>query len=159
MTGTPLDLTPFGGVLAAIGWLYGLVALSVLAVAWWLPRLLWQKIAAVSIAVAAVYLVFVRPVQTRVHVQQHEQQTSNVKLDEAMALFKKRCETAGEKIIRTVDNVEGLVLAGVRPVAKSSDLSDPNWPDAAIPREEHGDAYIRTFLYWEHHEDLRMPRA
>ena len=61
MSGTPLDLTPFGSVLNAIGWLYWLIAFAILGVAWWLPKVLWQKIAAVAIAVAAVHLVFVRP--------------------------------------------------------------------------------------------------
>ena len=125
MSGTPLDLTPFGSVLNAIGWLYWLIACAILGVAWWLPKVLWQKIVAVAIAVAAVYLVFVRPVQARLLAQQQRHQESNAKLDEAMTLFKKRCESAGEKIARTVENVDGVVWMKWRePISNADNFAD-----------------------------------
>ena len=125
MSGTPLDLTPFGSVLNAIGWLYWLVAFAILGFALWLPKVLWQKIAAVAIAVAAVYLVFVRPAQTRLLAQQQQHKESNAKLDEAMALFKKRCESAGEKIARTVENVDGVVWMKWRePISNADNFAD-----------------------------------
>jgi hypothetical protein len=34
---------------------------------------------------------------------------ARARLDESMSLFKERCKSAGEKITRTVDNVEGVV--------------------------------------------------
>jgi len=125
MSGTPLDLTPFGSVVSAIGWLYWLVAFAILGFALWLPKVLWQKIAAVAIAVAAVYLVFVRPAQTRLLAQQQQHKESNTKLDEAMALFKKRCESAGEKIVRTVENVDGVVWMKWRePISNADNFAD-----------------------------------
>ena len=29
MTGTPLDLTPFGGIVSALGWVYWVLALAI----------------------------------------------------------------------------------------------------------------------------------
>jgi hypothetical protein len=68
----------------------------------------------------------------------------------AKAVFDERCKTAGEKIYRTVDDVDGILLLNVRPPSKISNYYDPNWPDAGLPREADGDFYIRTFLSWEH---------
>jgi len=71
MTVTPLDLTPFGGLLAAIGWSYWLIGLAILIVAWWLPKALWHKMVAITVVAGAViYPVFVRPVQTQAQSEQ-----------------------------------------------------------------------------------------
>ncbi len=77
----------------------------------------------------------------------------------AMARFEERCKTAGKKIYRTVENVEGVLLVNVRPKAKPSDRSDPNWADAALPNEGQADWYIRQFLFWEQHDDKRTLRG
>ncbi len=79
--------------------------------------------------------------------------------DAAMARFEERCKSAGEKINRTVEDVEGVLLANIRPDTKPGDRSDPNWPDAALPDEGRGDWYIRSFLFWEHHQDKRNMRG
>lgn len=48
------------------------------------------------------------------------------------ALFDERCKTvAGEKIYRTVEDVEGIVLLKVRPQRSDADLSSRDWPGAA----------------------------
>jgi hypothetical protein len=57
---------------------------------------------------------------------------------------------AGQKIYRTVDDVEGIVLLKVRPKRTERDLSDPMWPGAAFAREFRDDEYIKTFLGYEH---------
>ena len=145
MSGTPLDLTPFGPVLSAIGWLYWLVAFAILGFALWLPKVLWQKIAAVAMAVAAVYLVFVRPVQTQAKARQHELQISNVKLDEAKALFKERCQGAGERITRTAESVDGLLLINVRP--KEANYSEQFKMDDPYGRNCGGNDCIALYLF------------
>lgn len=136
MTGTPLDLTPFGGVLTAIGWLYWLIALALVVLALWLPKRPWQKLTATGIALLAVYFVFMRPVQMRVQEQHQQRQEATGKLEESMALFKKRCETAGEKITRTVENVDGVVWMKWREKISNADnfadqfkLNDPYGQD------------------------------
>ncbi|MBK6639132.1 MAG: hypothetical protein IPH08_03465 [Rhodocyclaceae bacterium] len=66
------------------------------------------------------------------------------------ALWEEKCRTvAGEKIYRTVENVEGILLMKVRPRASGREWSDPNWPGAAFARESQTDEYIATFLGYE----------
>ncbi|MDH6170899.1 hypothetical protein M2282_006079 [Variovorax boronicumulans] len=82
------------------------------------------------------------------------------KYAKAKAVFDERCKTAGERIYRTVDDVEGVLLLNVRPAANTSvDGADPNWPDAGLPNEPGGKNYIANFLQWEHHQDKRSPRG
>ena len=110
LTGTPLDLTPFGGLLAAIGWLYWLAALAIVLLALWWPKRWWVKLAsALVVSGTVVYPVFVRPVEQRVDAARQQQDEFKARLADAIAQFEMRCKSAGEKIARTVDNVEGVV--------------------------------------------------
>jgi hypothetical protein len=62
-------------------------------------------------------------------------------------LYDERCKTvAGEKIYRTVPDVEGIVLLKVRHQAPPGALNDRDWPGAAFAREFPDDSYIREFL-------------
>ena len=72
--------------------------------------------------------------------------------EKAKALFDERCKTAGEKIYRIVDNVEGVLLLKVRPSAKDADFNDPYWPDAGLPQQFGGEDYIQSFIAWEHQQ-------
>ena len=62
----------------------------------------------------------------------------------AQAMFAERCKTAGEKIHRTVEDVEGVYLMKVRPNAMNYGdqfaLTDPFGDDVG------GDGYIMSFL-------------
>ncbi|MEC5387915.1 hypothetical protein VVD49_19435 [Uliginosibacterium sp. H3] len=67
------------------------------------------------------------------------------------ALFDEKCRTvAGQKIYRTVEDVEGIVLLKLRPRATESNLADPMWPGAAFAKERDGEGYITSFLSYEH---------
>lgn len=67
------------------------------------------------------------------------------------ALWKEKCRTvAGEKIYKTVADVEGLILLKVRPRAGAPEWADPNWPGAAFAKEARRDEYITTFLGYEY---------
>lgn len=67
------------------------------------------------------------------------------------ALWEEKCRTvAGERIYKTVSDVEGLVLLKVRPKAGGREWADPNWPGAAFARENMADGYINTFLGYEY---------
>lgn len=136
LTGTPLDLTPFGGLLAALGWLYWLVALAIVLVALWWPKRFWVKLASASVVLGAVvYPVFIRPAVTHVDTARAQQAEFKARLDAAMALFNERCKTAGEKITRTVENVDGVVWmrwreAGVN-LGDQFKLDDPYGKDCS----------------------------
>ncbi len=77
----------------------------------------------------------------------------------AMARFEERCKTAGEKVYRTVEDVEGVLLMKVRPKKSPFVYADPNWPDAGMPDESSGDDYLRTFLNWEQRRDVKESRG
>ncbi|PAU64399.1 hypothetical protein BZL41_10365 [Pseudomonas sp. PIC25] len=67
------------------------------------------------------------------------------------ALWEEKCRTvAGEKIYKTVPDVEGLVLLKVRPEAGEREWADPMWPGAAFALEAQTDEYITTFLGYEY---------
>lgn len=67
------------------------------------------------------------------------------------AYYEEKCRTvAGEKIYRTVPDVEGILLMKIRPYRSETQLKDPLWPGAAFALEYDGDAYISTFLDYEY---------
>ncbi len=76
--------------------------------------------------------------------QSEARQQANERLARAEAMFKERCQKAGEKIHRTVDNVEGVFLLKIRPkdFAFGSQFlhNDPYGYDLG------GDGYIESFL-------------
>jgi hypothetical protein len=106
MTGTPLDLTPFGPLLQSVGIIYWLIALSLAGLVLWVGKRWWVKAPIAALILAG----FAYPVIRRVDAQQQEVASAKSKLDVAMAQFQMRCKSAGEKIVRTVENVDGVVL-------------------------------------------------
>lgn len=69
---------------------------------------------------------------------------ANERLDKAKALFAERCKSSGEKIYKTVEDVEGVLLMKVRPEKPNLDnqylLDDPYGHDLG------GRGYIASFL-------------
>jgi hypothetical protein len=125
LTHTPLDLTPFGPLLSAFGLLYWGLALGLAGLALWLPKR-WR----IKVPLAATVLTaFVYPVATHVRQERQRHDEAKAKLDAATALFNERCKTAGEKIARTVENVNGVVWMKWRDAAMNYDdqfkLDDP----------------------------------
>src|SRR3989338_10587688 len=67
------------------------------------------------------------------------------------ALWEEKCRTvAGEKIYKTVPDVEGIVLLKVRPETSQRQWADPMWPGPAFALEARTDEYITTFLGYEY---------
>jgi hypothetical protein len=74
------------------------------------------------------------------------------------ALFDEKCRTvAGEKIYKTVPDVEGLLLLKVRPHAGEREWADRMWPGAAFAIEATANDFINTFLGYEHSADRIEP--
>ncbi|WP_077001410.1 hypothetical protein [Variovorax sp. KK3] len=74
----------------------------------------------------------------------------------AQAMFAERCKTAGEKIYRTVKNVEGVYLLKIRSRTNHGDqfrLDDPYGHDST------GDMYILNFLRGFYHQSQARPVA
>ena len=110
MTGTPLDLTPFGVIVKGIGLLYWIAALTCAGLAlWWFKRW-WLKLG----AAVAILATFITPAAQHVWDKQQQYDAVKAELDATTAHFEMRCKNAGEKITRTVENVEGVVWMRLR---------------------------------------------
>ncbi len=72
--------------------------------------------------------------------------------DPAKARFDQLCQNSGEKIYRTADNVDGILLLKVRGDDEKyqdnsyNPLKDQMWEDAAVESEFDREAYIEEFL-------------
>jgi len=66
----------------------------------------------------------------------------------AKALFDERCRTAGEKIYRTVENVESILLKSTRGKHQVSNYVKQDWDGAGFPGESSGNQYIFEFVYY-----------
>lgn len=82
---------------------------------------------------------------SQVHTQQKQEvEMRQKRLQVAEAMFQERCKKSGEKIYRTVDNVEGIFLLKVRPdrinYSAQFEMDDP------YGRDLGGDGYIKIFL-------------
>lgn len=125
--------------LRATGFGFLVLALLGLGLALWLPKTRGGKaraLAAVAILIAIPMSQVVRGVM--------EAREIEARRDKANALFAERCKMAGEKIYKTVDNVDGVLLTNVRP-AKISDSSQYD-SDDQYGYNVGGDEYIRYYL-------------
>jgi hypothetical protein len=135
LTGTPLDLTPFGALFQGAGLLYLALAVALAALALRLIKRRWLKYAAALVILAA----FTVPPARLLHERKQAVVAVNLKLLAARAHFEMRCKGAGEKIVRTVDKVEGVVWMKWRDKMPASidneqfDLFDPYGRDCEGP--------------------------
>jgi hypothetical protein len=121
MTGTPLDMTPFGPLLSALGLLYWTLALCAVGFALWKPRAWPIKVLLAALVIGAFAFPVVRTAQTR----QAQRDEGKERLDASMALFTERCKGAGERIVRTVQNVDGVVWMKWRePISNADNFAD-----------------------------------
>ena len=108
----------------------------------------------VGIAVPALFIV---PVVQRLHQAKQQHDERQARYLEAKAVFDEQCKTAGEKIYRTVEGVEGVMLLKVRgekpyDPANYNPKEDPMWEDAAAWDNEN-EGYISEFLKYSDNID------
>lgn len=120
-----LELGAGADILRAIGWLYLCLIAVLVGVALWFPQRWWQK----AIGVLVVLLVFMGPAYLRNRERSQQVDVQKARYAAAKTLFDERCKTAGEKIYRTVDGIEGFVWERWRPTEINFDhqfeLTDP----------------------------------
>lgn len=131
-----LALTGFDVLLAAAGNLYLLLALAGVCIALWRGKT-WQIKLLMTVLVLVMFLAPIAP-------DIYRQVEYRNRLTTAQAIFNERCKTAGEKIYKTVENVEGIYLMKVRPegtnFGNQFELDDP------YGRDLEGDGYIESFM-------------
>jgi hypothetical protein len=130
-------------LLAAVGWTYIIVVLIATALALWLPKSKQSKVWATVIVIV---LSTILPLKGYQGYRKNLQETNayKVRLEKAQALFAERCKTAGEKIYRTVDGVEGIFLINIRPETVKRDDQFERYDPYGY--QGGGDEYIRSFL-------------
>ncbi len=135
-------------LLKLTGWGYVALCVIALLVAIKLPKSGWGKAIAAAVVIG---LASILPLQAKKEIDQ-----SQVKADEfkvryakAKALFDERCKTAGEKIYKTVEGVEGIFLMNLRPEKVNS--SDQFARYDPYGYEGGGEDYIKSLLagHWK----------
>lgn len=130
-------------VLAAVGWGYVALVVVALALGLWLPKARIAKAIAALVVVGLASILPIRGYQGYLNERQAEDEY-RLRYARAKALFDERCKTAGEKIYRTVEGVEGVHLLKIRQYSTGEGELDTN-PTSQTFRE----GYIRSFLMYE----------
>jgi len=136
-----LKLTGFDVLFAAAGNLYWLLMLAAMVLALVKGKTWSRKIGLAALALS----VFVGPL---VPAMQRESEQRE-RLAKAQAMFADRCKTAGEKIHKTVESVEGIYLMKLRTTTNFSEqfkLDDPYGHDST------DEEYILNFLRGYYHQ-------
>jgi hypothetical protein len=141
MTGTPLDLTPFGPLVKGLGLVYWVVALVLAGAALWLFKRWWLKLG----VAAAILFVFIVPAMQHAAKRQEQHDEAKAQFDAAKTHFEMRCRSAGERIARTVDNVDGVMWMKWR--GEAFDESDQFTPEDPYGRGCGGEACIAGLLF------------
>jgi hypothetical protein len=110
-----------------------------------------KKISIIVLALSAVLLVMavVTKMQKAQTVETQAADRARDRLQVAEAMFQERCKTAGEKIYRTADNIEGILLMKLRP--EKHNFSDQFALDDPYGRDLGGkEGYIESFIRGEY---------
>ena len=146
-------------LLAAVGWTYIIVCLVAIALALWLPKTKRSKALSGAVVLALASILPIQGYQAY-RVEKTVADDYKVRLAKAQALFDERCKTAGEKIYKTVEGVEGVSLVNPRPTAiQGKDEADKNWPGAGMPSESTGNQYLLDFLFYDKPSQIQTIRS
>lgn len=140
--------------LGAIGLAYFAVALICAAIAWKLSSQLRTKL----IGVLFVLGLFLSWPISDVVATKSERYKFQKRYDVAAARFAERCKIAGEKIIRTVDDVDGIFVLKMRTTKDKGYGVSQMAPGAAFYFESTEEDYLKSFLWSEHREGGRRGR-
>lgn len=128
--------------------------LFLLVIVWWVvykcsqPGRAWRNnIIATVVVLGGVFAwIFIPGAdERRLHREAEIRRQNRLK---SRVVFEELCKTAGEKIYRTADNVEGVTLLKVWD-GESIHKEDKQWKYAGLPGQYGKDGYIKGFLEWE----------
>ena len=109
----------------------------------------------IATVIAVILSILIVPIPYKREIEQARQKKiakyneRKAKYEAAKAVFDEQCKKAGEKIYRTVDNVDGIMLLKIRQ-RTIEDLNNPMFENAAISNgREQSDKgiYIANFLH------------
>jgi len=136
-----LELGVGADLVRGVGWiLWGLIAVGL-----WLalskPKTVAGKVISTALVLAAPVAIL-GPTAYRSYEYRKRYEV-------AQAYFDERCKTAGEKIYKTVEGVEGIQLWGMRGGDRVKDEDNPNWHAAGMPNAPVTEGYVSHFLDYE----------
>ena len=137
-------------LLSAFRWLYFAAALLGAIAAWRLMPRRGLKIGG-AILVASLFAYW--PVSEIIELRRQAAEYMT-RYNAAKARFEDHCKHAGEKIIRTVDDVDGIVLMKLRTRENVGDGHEQMAPGAAFFREHLGSEFLESFLWFERMESV-----
>ena len=149
-------------LLGAIGILYVIASVVALVLALWLPKSLSVKMFMAGMVIVLVSILPIQVIQ-EIRVQRGKSSEFKQRCEKTRALFDERCKTAGEKIYRTVEEVESIALVNLKKKRDSEWEFEQFYPDDLYSKDDlsagsgaigisgvHGfeepDSYIRSFL-------------
>ena len=110
------------------------------------------------LGLAALLLAACQTTTPLAHAQEPGALSVQERVQRGKALFDEKCRTvAGEKIYKTVPDVEGVLLLKVRPRVGDREWADKLWPGAAFALEATADDFVNTFLGYEHSSHRTEP--
>lgn len=146
-----LELGAGADLVRGIGWvLWGLIALGLWA-ALTKPKTVMGKVICTAL-VLAVPAAILGPTA-------YQNYEYRKRYEVAKAHFDERCKTAGEKIYKTVEGVEGIQLWGMREGDAAKNAANPEWQAAGMPKDATGLGYVERFLEWEHKSEAGGERG
>lgn len=96
-----------------------------------------------------VMLGFITPIALRINADKQVVEAKQDRYATAKAIFDERCKSAGEKIYKTVNNVEGVTLLKVPNKYENKFSYDPMWENATLENIQDKESYILYYLLWE----------
>lgn len=141
-----IELGPGADLFRMVGWLFWILVFGALLAGLLIPKGWIAKLGAASLVVA----LFMAFPGRWAWEQKQESDAFRARLSKAEALFKERCKTAGEKIYRTVEGVEGFMLMKVRPYQPDAGYNQNTVDPYGAARNPGGASYIFSLLAGQH---------
>jgi hypothetical protein len=141
-----LKLTGFDTLLAVAGNLYLLLALAGVCLALWRGKT-WLRKGIYAVLVLAAFIAPLVPEVLRQTEFRNRQAT-------AQSMFEERCKTAGEKIHKTVEGVDGIYLMKLRP--SEINYGDQFKMDDPYGHDSGGEMYLQMFLHTFQHQSPKQ---
>lgn len=150
-----LELTGWGDILRGIVILYWLIGIFLFYRSVKKSSTRLGKIGGgISVAFLFGFFPLKSCVDEALYVRDHK-----ARLAKAEAIFNERCKTAGERIYRTVEGVEGIMLLKLRPTNYSPYKQNAVDPYGEDFDWEEPDAYVGTFLQGRDEKSFLVERV